>query len=183
MQKVHHENHPHHTHHRHSLGKRILYSFFIFVFFFFGFLALWISTFKVPDLTSFDTRKITQSTKIYDRTGKVLLYDDHENKQSTMVAFENISKDIPILIICSKEDQLVPLSSSINVYKKLIASGHKHTYIFVTDYGRHAKILRGADGEKYQYVVNAFYKKYNLPYCSTSAAKGEDLLALCQPTF
>ena len=96
---------------------------------------------------------------------------------------ENISKEIPIFIICSKEDRLVPFSSSINVYKKLVESGHKHTYIFITDYGKHAAILQGPDGEKYQWVVNAFYKKYNLPHCSTSAAQGESLLALCQPQF
>jgi hypothetical protein len=43
--------------------------------------------------------------------------------------------------------------------------------------------LQGADGEKYQAVVNAFYKKYNLPHCRKSAAQGKDLLALCQPNF
>jgi hypothetical protein len=94
---------------------------------------------------------------------------------------ENISKNIPIFIVCSKEDLLVPFSSSMNVYKKLIQSGHKHTYIFVTDQGRHAAILQGSDGEKYQWVVNAFYKKYNLPHCAASAAQGESLLAQCQP--
>jgi hypothetical protein len=94
---------------------------------------------------------------------------------------EKISKDIPILIICSQEDQTVPCSSSINVYKNLVAAGHKHTYILITEHGRHARILQGPEGEKYQCVVNAFYKKYNLPYCPASAAKGEPLLALCQP--
>ncbi|HSC24851.1 MAG TPA: hypothetical protein VLB80_01370 [Candidatus Babeliales bacterium] len=96
---------------------------------------------------------------------------------------ENISKNIPILIVCSKEDNLVPVESSINVYKKLVESGHKHAYIFITDYGKHAKILQDSDGEKYQWVVNAFYKKYNLPHCSLSAANGEILLSLCQPQF
>lgn len=96
---------------------------------------------------------------------------------------ENISKNIPIFIICSKEDRLVPFSSSINVYKKLIASGHKHTYIFVAEHGKHAAILQGSDGEQYQWVVNAFYKKYNLPHCPASAAQGESLLALCQPVL
>jgi len=96
---------------------------------------------------------------------------------------ENISKDIPILIICSKEDYLVPVSSSINIYKKLIAAGHKHTYIFITEHGEHSKILQGPDGERYQYVVNAFYKKYNLPHCRTSAAKGKQLLVTCQPVL
>jgi hypothetical protein len=94
---------------------------------------------------------------------------------------DKISKDIPVLIICSEEDNTVPCSSSINVYKNLVAAGHKHTYILILEHGRHAQILQGPDGEIYQDVVNAFYKKYNLPHSPESAAKGEPLLALCQP--
>ncbi|MFZ2908022.1 MAG: PBP1A family penicillin-binding protein [Minisyncoccia bacterium] len=38
-----------------------------------------------PDLTSFEDRKVTQSTKIYDRTGKTLLYDlDTDAKRQTV---------------------------------------------------------------------------------------------------
>jgi len=96
---------------------------------------------------------------------------------------ENISKDIPIFIICSEEDHLVPCSSSINVYKKLVESGHKDVYIFITKQGKHAAILQGPEGEQYQQVLNAFYKKYNLAYNPSDAEKGESLLALCQPHF
>ncbi len=64
--------------------------FFVFC----GIIALWISTFQMPDLQSFQTRKVTQSTKIYDRTGKILLYDIHENTKRIVVPFENISKNI-----------------------------------------------------------------------------------------
>jgi alpha-beta hydrolase superfamily lysophospholipase len=96
---------------------------------------------------------------------------------------QGIPKNIPILIICSQEDQLVPYSSSINVYKKLIESGHQHTYILILNHGRHAKILFGLDGQKYQDVVHAFYKKYNLPHDPSIAANGEKYLSLCQPVL
>lgn len=94
---------------------------------------------------------------------------------------ENIPKDLPILLICSKEDHLVPYTSTISIYKKLVESGHTHVYIFVAKQGKHAAILQGPEGEKYQHIVNAFYKKYNLPHCPASAIKGEPLLVLCQP--
>ena len=48
----------------------------------------------MPDLESFDTRKVTQSTKIYDRTGKILLYDIHQDTKRVVVPFEDISKNI-----------------------------------------------------------------------------------------
>jgi len=37
-----------------------------------GFCMLWLSSFKLPDLGDLQKREITQSTKIYDRTGQVL---------------------------------------------------------------------------------------------------------------
>lgn len=46
---------------------------------------------KLPDFTEFHERKVAQSTKIYDRTGEVLLYDVHQNVKRTIVPFENIS--------------------------------------------------------------------------------------------
>ena len=40
-----------------------------------GIFALWAATLRLPDFNSLIDRRIAQSTKIYDRTGKVLLYD------------------------------------------------------------------------------------------------------------
>ena len=59
-----------------------------------GIVLLWISTFKIPTLDSFEERKVTQSTKIYDRTGEVLLYDVFENIKRTVIPFEDISVHI-----------------------------------------------------------------------------------------
>ena len=59
-----------------------------------AFFVFWISTFKLPTLDSFQERKVSQSTKIYDRTGEVLLYDVYQNIQRTIVPFDTISKYI-----------------------------------------------------------------------------------------
>jgi 1A family penicillin-binding protein len=74
--------------------RELAIAFLSLLFIFFGLIAFWISTFKMPDLSSFDTMKTNQSTKIYDRTGKILLYDVHENSKKTTVPFEDISKDL-----------------------------------------------------------------------------------------
>src|SRR3989344_1637325 len=52
---------------------------------------IWISTFKIPSLDAIEERKISQSTKIYDGTGKILLYDVYQKTKRTIVPFENIS--------------------------------------------------------------------------------------------
>ena len=77
----------------HNLKKLILLCFAL-GFIVLGIIALWISTFKMPDLQSFENRKTAQSTKIYDRTGKVLLYDIHQNTRRTQVPYEDISRHI-----------------------------------------------------------------------------------------
>ena len=57
-------------------------------------MVFWVATMKIPDLKSLGERKIAQSTKIYDRTGKIILWDIHENIQRTIVPKENISRHI-----------------------------------------------------------------------------------------
>src|SRR3989344_408450 len=59
-----------------------------------GVFVLWISNFKLPDLEGIQVRKVAQSTKIYDRTGTVLLYDVHEDIKRTVVPFTEISRHI-----------------------------------------------------------------------------------------
>lgn len=62
-------------------------SFFIFS----SVLILWASFIKLPDFNEFRSRKVVESTKIYDRTGEVLLYDVHQNIKRTVVPFGDIS--------------------------------------------------------------------------------------------
>src|SRR5450756_1796650 len=45
----------------------------------------------VPDISSFDSRQIDQSTKIYDRTGQILLYDYNRDARRDIVPIAAIS--------------------------------------------------------------------------------------------
>ena len=56
-----------------------------------GLFMIWASSLKTPDLSSFDDRLLGQSAKIYDRTGKVLLYDLSEKVRRTVTPFDQIS--------------------------------------------------------------------------------------------
>jgi len=79
---------------RRSKLKSVVTIAFVMGFIFSGLLFLWAATLPTPDLGSFEKRKIEQSTKIYDRTGEILLYDLHENIQRTIVPIEEISRNI-----------------------------------------------------------------------------------------
>ncbi len=56
-----------------------------------GTVGLYASTFRIPDIESLKERKVLQSTKIYDRTGQVLLDDLGENVTRTVVPLSMMS--------------------------------------------------------------------------------------------
>lgn len=56
-----------------------------------GLFFLWAATLEVPDLKGVEQRRVVQSTKIYDRTGQILLYDLSQNVTRTQVPISDIS--------------------------------------------------------------------------------------------
>lgn len=55
---------------------------------------LWAALTPIPDLNSFDSRKVAQSTKIYDRTGKTVLYDLNHDVRRNVVTLAEISPNL-----------------------------------------------------------------------------------------
>ncbi len=55
---------------------------------------IFISSVKIPDFHSFGDRKIINSTKIYDRTGQVVLYDIHQDVKRTSIPFDEMGLNI-----------------------------------------------------------------------------------------
>ncbi len=83
------KRHPHKKRFRHV--KRIVLLCISAILVLVGCGALWVSSLRIPDLNSFETRQVVQSTKIYDRTGTVLLYDTGANAKRTVVPLSSIS--------------------------------------------------------------------------------------------
>lgn len=68
-------------------------------------LLVWLATLDIPDLSSFDERRVLQSTKIYDRTGEVMLYDLHQDVRRTIVPLSEISDHMKEATIAIEDDQ------------------------------------------------------------------------------
>jgi len=90
-------------------------------------ILIWISTLEIPDLSSFEDRRVLQTTKIYDRTGEVLLYDLHQDVKRTIVPFEQISRHLKNATVAI-EDERFYSHPGIDIrgitraaYRKLIA--------------------------------------------------------------
>ncbi len=80
---------------KHKLTIKILIMLAFSAFFIISAASLvWISTFKVPTLESIRERRVIESTKIYDRTGEILLYDTGGNERRSTVPIEEISRNI-----------------------------------------------------------------------------------------
>ena len=60
----------------------------------FGILILWISTLQLPDFSSFDSRKQVNSTKVYDRTGTIVLYDLGSDMHRTTIPYTDMGSNI-----------------------------------------------------------------------------------------
>jgi 1A family penicillin-binding protein len=61
------------------------------MFLFVGISILWVAFTPIPALNSFDSRKVADSTKIYDRTGTTILFDLNHNMKRQVVPLSDIS--------------------------------------------------------------------------------------------
>ena len=64
---------------------------FAIVLFGLGGVIIWASLVPIPSINNFENREVAQSTKIYDRTGNIVLYDAHGAEQRTSVPLSQIS--------------------------------------------------------------------------------------------
>lgn len=60
-------------------------------FFILGAGILWAAIVPLPSIENFESRKVSESTKIYDRTGNIILYDVHGSMRRTAVPLEDMS--------------------------------------------------------------------------------------------
>ena len=66
---------------------------------------VWAATIKIPDFSLFESRKVSQSTKLYDRTGKILLYDVHKDIRRTIVTFDQINTYVKNASVAIEDEQ------------------------------------------------------------------------------
>jgi 1A family penicillin-binding protein len=58
---------------------------------------------QVPDPSAISTRRVSESTKIYDRTGTVLLYDIHGEEKRTIIPWEQIPETVKKATLASED--------------------------------------------------------------------------------
>lgn len=62
-------------------------------------------TYNLPRPEKFTETRFIQSTKIYDRTGKVLLYDIYGEEKREIVQFDKISENLKQAVLASEDNR------------------------------------------------------------------------------
>lgn len=70
-----------------------------------GIFVIWVSLLQLPDFKSFSERKVQSSTKIYDRTGTILLYDVHQDIKRTIIPYESMGTNIKNATVAIEDSQ------------------------------------------------------------------------------
>ncbi len=63
---------------------------------------------------------------------------------------------IPVLIVCSEQDQLIPAASSQALHQQLIETDHQQAFLLTLATGKHGHIITSDSGAEYRKAVQDF---------------------------
>lgn len=79
--------------------KKAVFSLLALFFVFCGAVLLWASIIKLPDIYTFEARKIANSSRITDRTGEIILYDINRSVRRSEVPLSEMGENIKNAVI------------------------------------------------------------------------------------
>lgn len=101
---------------------------------------------KLPPLDEFNTRQVNQSTKLFDRTGKILLYEIHGEEKRTVVPFEQIPETLKWATL---------VAENANFYNEPAFDWKAIVRAFIANV-KEGKIIQGGSTITQQLVKNVF---------------------------
>lgn len=95
---------------------------------------------------------------------------------------EKIPTHMPLLLVTSLCDEIVPHQSTLRLYNKLVTTGHTNVHLLVLQHSSHKGYMIGEDRTAYETCVHAFYQKYGVEYDEKKAVLGREIFATTQPS-
>ena len=90
-----------------------------------GTLFAWASLVSIPSLDNFENRRVGESTKIYDRTGEVVLYEIYGEERRTVLPPEEIPDVLRNATIAIEDAGFYRRGSGQPVKRSRDFSGHE----------------------------------------------------------
>jgi 1A family penicillin-binding protein len=87
----------------HFTWKKAILAVVAFCFLVGGGVLVWASTVRLPDVSTFEARKIANSSKITDRTGEVVLYDIHQSVRRTEIPLSEMGMNIRNAVVAIED--------------------------------------------------------------------------------
>jgi 1A family penicillin-binding protein len=85
--------------HKQFPWKKILLGLLALFFLSVGGVLVWASLIKLPDISSFETRQVANSSKITDRTGEIVLYDVHKSIRRSEIPLDQMGTNIQNAVV------------------------------------------------------------------------------------
>lgn len=102
------------------------------------------------------------------------LYPKHQKKGPQPInIITELPKDLPILLVHSKQDKVTPVACSYRLINILKQAGHQHVYFLEFEQGAHAKLHLSDNAQLYQEVAHAFLAKYGFAHDPELATAGK----------
>lgn len=95
---------------------------------------------------------------------------------------DKIPLNMPLLLVTSLRDEIVPHQSTMRLYCHLKERGCTNVHVLVLQHSSHKGYMIGKDRNTYESCVHAFYRAYGVAYDKALAETGEQFFAETQPT-
>lgn len=113
-----------------NIASKLLISGLIIFFIISSGVIIWLITLPIPDFESFfQERILTQSTKLYDKTGEILLYDAYGDIRRTVIDLEEINDFTKLATIAIEDSDFynhkgIKISSIVRAFLVNIGTGN-----------------------------------------------------------
>lgn len=101
---------------------------------------------------------------------KKLMYPAFSSRGLHPITSAPRAPHIPILLIHSRQDHLIPVNHSRKLYKALVQAGNKNVYLVETEFGEHSYVFNTIYHKQASWLsklIQTFYQQHGLPYDST----------------
>lgn len=88
-----------------GLIKKLLLYCVILGFLLVGAFFIWAATLAIPEVGNFTDREVIESTKIYDNTGEIILYDVFSEEKRTVIKLDLVSQNMRDAILATEDDK------------------------------------------------------------------------------